>query len=152
GSGPVAVAVGDFNRDGKLDLAVADYGSGCHGYLCNTSSTTVSVLLGNGDGTFQAPRTFVAGIGPNSVAVGDFNGDGILDLAVANYISWTVSVLLGSGDGAFRAVLPALSPDRGPTSVVVGDFNGDGIQDLAVAHYRSTTVSVLLGHGDGTFG
>ena len=84
GSGPWSVAVGDFNGDGKPDLAVA-----------NEESNNLSVLLGNGDGTFQAGVNYVAGMGPNSVAVGDFNGDGKLDLAVANAYGGGVSVLLG---------------------------------------------------------
>src|SRR5207302_249957 len=84
GAGPVSVAAGDFNGDGKPDLAVA-----------NTGSNTVSVLLGNGDGTFQAAAFFAAGLNPQYVAVGDFNGDGKPDLAVANTGSNTVSVLLG---------------------------------------------------------
>src|SRR6266699_1504767 len=98
--GPSNIVVGDFNGDGKLDLAVTDY-----------SNNNVSVLLGNGDGTFQAPRTFPVGIHPAQVAVGDFNSDGMLDLAVADYgcsqechpsPSNTVLVLLGNGDGTFR--------------------------------------------------
>jgi hypothetical protein len=134
------VAVGDFNGDGLLDLAVADYGS-----------NSVSVLLGNGDGSFQVPLNFAAGSKPASVAVGDFNGDGQLDLAVANYVfGGSVSVLLGNGDGTFQA---PLNFDAGnhPKSVAVGDFNGDGLLDLAVANYGSSNVSVLLGNGDGTF-
>src|SRR5262245_5587757 len=87
GLSPQSVAVADVNGDGVLDLAVA-----------NEGSATVSVLLGNGDGTFAAARNFAAGSFPRSVAVGDVNGDGVLDLAVANYIvNGTVSVLLGNG-------------------------------------------------------
>src|SRR6516225_6697697 len=85
GSGPVSVAVGDFNGDGTPDLAVANIGS-----------NTVSVLLGNGDGRFQAARNFGVGSYPSSLAVGDFNGDGTPDLAVANAGSGNVSVLLGN--------------------------------------------------------
>src|SRR5215831_12571491 len=90
GNFPVSVAVGDFNGDGKPDLAVANplFPNG-----------TVSVLLGNGDGSFQAAQAFGAGSQPLSVAVGDFNGDGKPDLAVANQVSNNVSVLLGNGDG-----------------------------------------------------
>ena len=139
GLDPQSVAVGDFNGDGKMDLAAANYGS-----------TTVSILLGNGDGTFQAKRDFAAGGDPWSVAVGDFNGDGKLDLAVANAGSITVSVLLGNGDGTFL-VTPTYGVGFNPQSVAVGDFNGDGKLDLAVANAGSTTVSVLLGNGDGTF-
>src|SRR5207245_3543929 len=89
------IAVGDFNGDGKLDLAVTD-----------NANNTVSVLLGNGDGTFQAAQTVPVGTNPALVAVGDFNGDGKPDLAVSNVVSNTVSVLLGNGDGTF---LPALN-------------------------------------------
>jgi hypothetical protein len=94
GREPTSVAVGDFNGDGHLDLTVANLGE-----------NTVSVLLGNDDGTFQAARNFPVGGFPRSLAVKDFNGDGILDLAVANCGSNTVSVLLGNGDGtAFEAM------------------------------------------------
>jgi hypothetical protein len=130
------VAVGDFNGDGRLDLAVANGGDG-----------TVSVLLAKGDGTFQHAQIFPTGDNPTSVAVGDFNGDGRLDLAVANAGDGTVSVLLGKGDGTFQDAqnFPAGSY---PYSVAVGDFNGDGLPDLVVA---GSTVRVLLGNGDGTF-
>jgi hypothetical protein len=147
------VAVGDFNGDGILDLAVANNG------LPTYTNGSVSVLLGKGDGTFLPAVTYDAGIDPTAVAVGDFNGDGIPDLAVANsnypYPNGTVSVLLGKGDGTF---LPAQSFPVGsvPASVAVGDFNGDGHLDLAVANvgsdaYGRPNVSVLLGNGDGTF-
>src|SRR5207237_1519142 len=87
---------------------------------------------------------------PVSVAVGDFNGDGRPDLAVANALSSNVSVLLGDGDGTFQAALNFDTGGGGPVSVTVGDFNGDGHLDLAVANPGSNTVSVLLGNGDGT--
>jgi VCBS repeat-containing protein len=126
------VAVGDFNGDGKQDLAVANY---------NTSN--VSVLLGTGTGAFQGAISYAAGRLPRAVAVGDFNGDGKQDLAVANHLSDTVSVLLGSGAGTFASAVP-YAAGEGPDSVAVGDFNGDGKQDLAVANLLSDTVSVLL--------
>ena len=144
GTNPASVAVGDFNRDGVPDVAVANYGS-----------NTVSVLLGNGDGTFQPALTLAADANPEFVAVGDFNRDGVPDLVVACSGSNSVSVFLGNGDGTFQ---PARNfAANGGQSVAVGDFNGDGVQDLAVADYNlnnvpgSDTVSVLLGNGGGTF-
>ena len=144
GNGPSSVAVGDFNGDGELDLAVAYIGS------YPSYSGAVSVLLGNGDGSFQGPRNFVAGDGPWSVAVGDFNGDGLQDLAVANRYSNNVSVHLGNGDGTFQGA-QNFAAGSNPMSVAAGDFNGDGVLDLAVANTGSNNISVLLGRGDGTF-
>ena len=140
------MAVGDFNGDGVPDLAVA-----------NTGSNNVSVLLGNGDGSFQAAESFPVATGPSSVVVGDFNGDGKLDLAVTTEAGSpapplptdTVSVLLGNGDGTFQEARDSAVSTVGPSSVAVGDFNGDGVPDLAVV--GANGVSVLLGHGDGTF-
>jgi len=143
GPGAFSVAVGDFNGDGKLDLAVANNNSNLSG--------TVSILLGNGDGTFQPHVDYPVGMGPYSVAVGDFNRDGKLDLVVANYPSvFTVSVLLGNGDGTFQPQV-TYPVGRQPISVAVGDLNGDGKLDLAVADFADGFVSVLLGNGDGTF-
>jgi FG-GAP-like repeat len=98
--------------------------------------------------SFIARRDFAAGINPQSVVVGDFNGDGVPDLAVANFGSSSVSVLLGRGDGTFQAALDFDVGNRA-WSVAVGDFNGDGVLDLAVA--GNPNVAVLLGNGDGTF-
>ena len=99
--------------------------------------------------SFQAGRDYAAGSHPSSVAVGDFNGDGISDLVVANGNSGNVSVLLGDGDGTFEPPVN-YAAGTGPSSVAVGDFNGDRNADLAVAN-NDGTVSVLLGNGDGTF-
>jgi FG-GAP-like repeat/Bacterial Ig-like domain (group 3) len=139
------VTVGDFNGDGKADLAVANYPDSGNG------PGSVIILLGNGDGTFlQAADNPATGNEPLSMVAGDFNGDGNLDLAVANSGSNTLTILLGNGDGTFTA---AASPATGssPCSVVTGDFNGDGKLDLAVTNASSNTVSILLGNGDGTF-
>jgi FG-GAP-like repeat/Abnormal spindle-like microcephaly-assoc'd, ASPM-SPD-2-Hydin len=139
GATPQSVAVSDFNDDGKLDLAVA-----------NSNGNNVSVLLGNGDGTFQPAVNYGAGSNPFSVAVGDFNGDGKLDLAVANESSNNVSVLLGNGDGTFQAAVH-YATGSAPESVAVGDFNRDGKLDLVVTNVIDNNLSVLLGNGDGTF-
>src|SRR5207249_8610111 len=116
-----------------VDRAFDDYGY-TDDAGTDTVATTVSVLLGNGDGTFQAAQTFEAGSGPYFLAMGDFNGDGKLDLVVADLgpstqRAGTVSVLLGNGNGTFQA---ARSFVAGNTiwSVAVGDFNGDGRLDL----------------------
>jgi hypothetical protein len=143
GNGPLSVAVGDFNGDGKLDLVTANEGDG-------KSDGTVSVLLGKGDGTFQTHMDYPAGVAPWSVAVGDFNGDGKLDLAVANSYSNTVSILLGKGNGTFRPQMTYATGPQ-PISVAVGDVNHDGKLDLAVANFADGTVGVFLGNGDGTF-
>jgi len=141
GAFPYAVAVGDFNGDGKLDLVVTN---------SSESDNTVSVLLGNGDGTFQNQVTYATGTSPYAVAVGDFNGDGKLDLAVTNRADDTVGVLLGNGDGTFQNQVFYYVGNY-PSSVAVGDFNGDGKLDLVVTNIDDDTVSVLLGNGDGTF-
>src|SRR5437867_10275678 len=111
GDNPQWVAVGDFNRDGIQDLAVASRG------VPANPGTAVWVLLGNGDGSFQAARSYLVHVSPVSVAVGDFNGDGLQDLVVANYESSVVSVLLGKGDGTFQLALNCPVGDAGTASV-----------------------------------
>ena len=143
---PHGVAVTDFNGDGVPDLAVVNE---CGDPMC-LGGGTVSVLLGNGDGTFQPQQTYATGAGSAEVAVGDFNGDGIPDLAIANDIDNTVSVLLGNGDGTFQPQ-QTYATGVGPAEVAVGDFKGNGIADLAITNDIDNTVSVLLNNGDGTF-
>src|SRR5207244_2221506 len=116
---------------------------------------TVKVLLGQGDGAFQAAQSYVARIAAGSVAVGDFDGDGQLDLAVASYGSDTVSVLLGNGNGTFQAA-QYYDAGIGTLAVAVGDFNGDGRADLVVIDHgglegAGSGLSILLGKSDGTF-
>jgi FG-GAP-like repeat len=146
GDSPNSIAVADFNGDGKLDLAVVNGGN-------NTGVSSLSILLGNGDGTFNSVAKYLASFG-NSVAVGDFNQDGKLDVAVANFGSSSVGVLLGNGDGTFKTAVNYVA-DNASSSVAAGDFNGDGKLDLAVANIVSNSglgdVSVLVGNGDGTF-
>ncbi len=144
GAVPNVVAVGDFNSDGKLDLATAN--------LAADPGASVGLLLGRGDGTFRSVRFVAAGENPGSLAVGDFNNDGALDL-VASYGSPgadRVGVLMGNGDGTFQAV-SYFGVGRAPTAIAVGDFDGDGRLDLATADYHGSRVSVLLGDGNGGF-
>ncbi|MFP5207850.1 MAG: beta strand repeat-containing protein [Acidobacteriota bacterium] len=146
GSSPASISVGDFNRDGILDLAVVDY----TGAFKNGS---VSILLGNGDGTFQQAANSPIDVGkdPYSVAMADFNGDGNLDLAIANYGAFTISMLLGKGDGTFTSAANSPFNVNGADYLITtGDFNRDGIPDLAVLDYQSG-IQIELGKGDGTF-
>ena len=136
---PNAVAVGDFNTDGKPDLATANF----EGY--------VSIFLGTGTGSFVAATYFNVGTNPQSVVARDFNADGILDLATANYNSNNVSILLGTGTGSFGSVTN-FNVGTNPRSVVAEDFNADGKLDLATANNQSNNVSILLGTGTGSFG
>ncbi|CAF4987184.1 unnamed protein product, partial [Rotaria sp. Silwood1] len=143
GSNPTAVAVGDFNKDARLDITVANYGS-----------NNVGVLLGNGDGTFAALVTFSMGAlsGPYAMAIGDFNHDTRWDITVANYGGNNVGVLLGNGDGTFQAQTTfSTGMGSSPISVAVGDFNQDTRPDIAVSNNGGSNVGVLLGNGDGTF-
>jgi hypothetical protein len=155
GHSPQVTATGHFNTDTIQDLVVANYGG------------TVSVLVGNGDGTFQAPIDSDTGDNPSSIAVGDFNGDGKMDAATANFGNVTVSVLIGNGDGTFQAPVDIYLGYQ-PTSVAVGDFNADGMMDLgAVSNFYvpgswgywgfypgwwEGQSHVMMGTGAGSFG
>jgi hypothetical protein len=143
GSQPDSVAVGDFNGDGIQDLAAANYGDG-----------TVTVLLGTNTGGFTAAPggPFTVGMNPSALVVGDFNGDGIQDLATANSGSNNVTVLLGTGLGGFAVASGGpFTVGTNPSALVVADFNGDGFDDLALANSGSGNVTVLLGNGTGGF-
>ncbi len=140
GANPIAVASGDFNNDGRVDLVTANQGS-----------NSVSVVLGRADGSFNPKTDYGVGTEPVSVAVGDFNGDGNLDIAVANSKDNTVSILIGTGTGGFQPHVD-YSTGLNPRSMAIADLNGDGKLDLVTANVTSNSISVLLNNGDGTFG
>lgn len=149
GSGPRGVVVADFNGDGKLDLATSNIASG-----------NVSILLGNGDGTFQAAVNFDSGLtNPVALATGDFNNDGKLDLAIfqagapSTLTTGALSILLGKGDGSFQAAKTTKLDVA--LDMAVADFNVDHKPDVAVADFDSSSgnlrILILIGNGDGTF-
>lgn len=146
GNGPSALITADFNHDGHPDLATANAGDGYGGF------EDVSILLGNGDGTFGSPQSVTAGAQPVALASGDFNGDGAVDLVVANGSSDDLSILLGKGDGTFQREMRVVEAGlQGLSAVVVADVNGDGRADVIVAATFENQVAVFLGNGDGTF-
>lgn len=140
--GTTDVAVADFNHDGKLDLALVS------GYT-NGNMVGVDILLGKGDGTFLSPVNYPTAFSPTSIAVGDFNGDGVADLVLANGNLYSISVLLGRGDGTFSAAQDYKVSNLPVAGMAVADFNRDGRLDLAVADNQY--LWVMLGNGDGTF-
>ncbi len=154
-----SVAVADVNGDGKPDLVVANV---CSKSSCSTHGV-VTVLLGNGNGTFQTAVTYDSGaFQAFSVGVADVNGDGMPDIAVVNVQSHNVGVLLGNGDGTFQPAVTYAAAGvlgNGPQSVALDDVNGDGKRDLILANCAGSGscgathgfASVLLGNGDGTF-
>jgi hypothetical protein len=149
GNSPAFVATADLRGAGVNDLIVA-----------NSADNTLSVLLGNGDGTFGAQTTFPTATTPVSIASGQFNNgasasntDNILDLAVADKSANVVSILLGKGDGTFQPKVD-IPTGRGPVSVIATDFHdlsGTGFLDLAVANQIDNSISIFEGNGDGTF-
>src|SRR4051812_2559508 len=141
GSKPVSVAAADFNGDGYLDVATAN----------QDSHNLVSVLLGNGDGTFRTATTINIGRKPDFIKAADLNADGRPDLVTANKSDNSVSVLLGNGDGTFQSAAFTVGTNLGPVAVDVADFDGDGDLDLAVADNGASSVTVMLGDGAGGF-
>ncbi len=144
GTGPVAIVTADFNGDGKLDLAVA-----------NSSAGAVGILLGNGDGTFNAQTSYavIPLVSSTSLAVGDFDGDGVPDLAVAGKptTGGAVVILEGDGNGGFTDLTSSgIAVGNAPSSIAAGDFNRDGNLDFAVANKNDNSVSIMRGDGSGT--
>jgi|HubBroStandDraft_1064217.scaffolds.fasta_scaffold06406_2 hypothetical protein len=145
---PEFLAVGDLNGDGNLDLAVANvaefFGDG-----------SVSVLFGNGDGTFQPAVTLATNaLEAEGIAIADFNGDSNPDIVVANFGNATVSVFLGNGAGSFQSAISSPVNPLGsePFALVPGDFTGRGQTDLAVVAYGLQDIALLPGLGNGSFG
>ena len=146
----ILIASGDFNNDGKIDLLTVTTAQ---------NDYSISILLGNGDGTFQAPSTITTAppAGITAIAVGDFNGDGKPDFAVLNQSTNSVVVYLGNGDGTFQApkTTTIANPPQLTGALVVADFNKDGKADVAVtasaAQSGTGSILVLIGKGDGTF-
>jgi phospholipase C len=138
GKDPKWISTADFNGDGNLDLAVANF-----------ADNNVFIFLGNGDSTFTLKSTISVGVGPISIAVADFDHDGKLDLAVGNQGGNSISILSGVGDGTFVSK-PGFNSVE-PTWIAAADFNQDGIIDLAIANNVDPSVSIWLGNGDDTF-
>jgi hypothetical protein len=138
---PDAIATGDFNHDGRLDISVCSFFG---------SAGEINVLLGRGDGTFQPPITYQLGLTPDSIMSADLNGDGNLDLLIADGVGSGLYVMLGRGDGTFGTAV-GYSVDF-PNAVAIADVNGDGNVDVVAASNLlvSGAASVLLGNGDGT--
>lgn len=140
--GPRSVVVGDFNRDGNLDLAAVSY----------LPTANVTIFLGNGDGSFRAGASYAVAVDPVYAATASLRNNGILDLVVGDRLSDYVYVMSGNGDGTFQS--PVAYPTMGePFQVSTGDFTGNGKLDIvALTGYGCFCVEVLPGNGDGTFG
>jgi hypothetical protein len=139
GSAPAEDRTADLNGDGHLDIIAENY-----------SSNTVSVFLGNGNGTFAAKADYTTGAGPWSLAVTDVNADGKADIVTGNLGASTASVLLGNGNGTFAAKTD-YATGSAPECLRVGDVNADSKLDIVTTNSTANTVSVLLGNGNGTF-
>ena len=145
---PFWIATGDFNGDHIVDLAVANQ---CGGDLtCGTAAGTVSVLLGNGNGTFQPQVVFNVGAYPDYVWAGPLAINGAADIVTANSGSDTISVLISTGNNTFQNHQDYATGGF-PYSLAGADFNGDGLPDFAISNAVSNTATILLGDGDGTF-
>ncbi|MGA2582395.1 MAG: FG-GAP-like repeat-containing protein [Tepidisphaeraceae bacterium] len=139
GSEPHGLAVADLSNNGIEDIVTA-----------NSNDTTISVILGNGDGTFQAEVPYVVGDFPSSVAIGDVNGDGIPDIVVANLDDNDVDVLFGNGNGTFQLGTAYVSGDQ-PWKVALADLSDNGLLDIITLDRGNNTIAVLMNNGNGTF-
>ena len=143
GLNPAKVLIEDFNSDNKPDMAVVNF-----------PNHSISILFGNGDGSFQPAADYYAGLSPWGITTGDFNNDGMLDIATSNGDD-TFSIIIGNGDGTFMPGYSGGTTGRSPRSVATAEFNGDGNLDIVTAnHYtgrNSPSLSLFLGNGDGTF-
>ncbi|HXB13949.1 MAG TPA: VCBS repeat-containing protein, partial [Bacteroidia bacterium] len=168
GTNPTSITSGDFNGDGKVDLAVTN--ATCYGTTNGTTFTSdnVSIFLGTGTGNFGSATSFavgsVSGYGglayPASITSADFNGDGKADLATANMNSNEISILIGTGTGSFNPAINwplalvklgyGFTQNQLPISIISADFNRDGKADLATANINTNNVSVFLGDGHGS--
>jgi len=160
GEGPGAIVTADFNGDGQPDLAISEP-CGAEPVCFSDTSGHIAILLGRHDGTFFVAPSITVGNIPSALATGDFNGDGKIDIAVANEGASSVTILLNDGHGGFTPVPSTVPVEDFPNSIAVGDFNRDGKLDLAVtnsgilvcspAGCQASAVSIRLGNGDGTF-
>jgi len=147
GTNPISAALGDFNRDGHLDIVILNQSDGI-------TDGSVSIFLNNGDGTFTLTNTYTVGLSPQSIVAADFNRDGLLDLVILNSGDNNFTLLQGNGDGTFTA--QTTTPISNFSSFLIqNDFNGDGITDVAVAYKSLSTsansVQVFFGNGAGIF-
>jgi len=141
-SDPKYIAVYDFNNDSKLDIAVVNFGT-----------NNIGIFLGNGNGTFGSQVTYPTGMNskPVSIAIGDFNNDGQMDIVVANFGSNNIGILLGNRDGTFKQQTTFAVGSSHPLQIAVGDFNNDSRPDIVIVNYGTNIIGLLLGYGNGNF-
>ncbi len=139
---PRSIAVGDFNNDGRMDVAVANFGT-----------SNIGLFFGSGDGTFLNQSIYSTGVfGPIAIAVADLNHDNRLDIVVANYAAGNVRLLLGDTNGTLQSISTIFSrPNSMPSAIVICDFNNDRLLDIGFTNAGTDNLTVLLGQGDGQF-